>query len=264
MGTKHPISPNSSHLIKPCSSHCSFASSCTTTDLSSTSSPLRTTNHPLVTSLILTNHTPPTSAPCQPPTLHVNVRSQPYTFLNPFDHAPLRHFPPPTLLVLIVDYDHTSQPTPIFSTCFQPPPKVLCPTCGRYFTNQRLTCHQCSCQTFNSSNLNPFDHFNPIPSLTPTPPTLTWTWVSTLDVLGSFHLSLCHPCLYNRIPTTLQHDVQMTFRFPLDKLVQDSYNVVAWHLFFLLPQWCFVLPPHGGATGHKETHILPKCFIAID
>jgi hypothetical protein len=37
------------------------------TDLSSTSSPMQTTNHPLVTPLFLTNHAPPTSAPYHPP-----------------------------------------------------------------------------------------------------------------------------------------------------------------------------------------------------
>jgi hypothetical protein len=31
--------------------------------------------------------------------------------------------------------------------------------------------------------------------------------------------------------------------------------VVAWHLFLLLPQWCFVLPLHGEATRHKETWV---------
>ncbi len=54
--------PNSSHLIEPHNSHRPFASSCITTNLFSTSSQIQTTNHPLITLLILTNHTPPTSA----------------------------------------------------------------------------------------------------------------------------------------------------------------------------------------------------------
>jgi hypothetical protein len=91
---------------------------------------MQTTNHPLITLPILIKHTPPISAFYQPPTLHVNVGSQPYTFLNPFDHAHLGHFPPPILLVLAFGHDHTPQPTPISSTCPQPPPKILCPTCG--------------------------------------------------------------------------------------------------------------------------------------
>ncbi len=39
----------------------------------------------------------------------------------------------------------------------------------------------------------------------------------------------------NHIPTTLQRDVQMAFRFPFDKLAQDPYDVTIWHLFLLLP-----------------------------
>jgi hypothetical protein len=79
---------------------------------------MQTTNHPLITLPILTNHTPPTSAPYQPLTLHVNVGSQPYIFLNPFNHMLLGHFPLPSLLVLIVGHDYTPQPTPISSTRF--------------------------------------------------------------------------------------------------------------------------------------------------
>jgi hypothetical protein len=74
MGTKRPMSPNSSHFIEPHNFDHPFTSSCTTTNLSSTSSPMRTTNHTLITSLILTNHTPPTSpqpfCECGVPTLH--------------------------------------------------------------------------------------------------------------------------------------------------------------------------------------------------
>jgi hypothetical protein len=54
------------------------------------------------------------------------------------------------------------------------------------------------------------------------------------------------------------------FHFPLDKLAQHPYDVVAWYLLLLLPQWCFVLPPHGGAMGHNEMQIQLKCFLAID
>jgi len=55
--------------------------------------------------------------------------------------------------------------------------------------------------------------------------------------------------LYNRIVFTLQRDVQVAIHFPLDKLAQYPYDVAAWHLLLLLPQWCFVLPPHGKAVG---------------
>jgi len=56
----------------------------------------------------------------------------------------------------------------------------------------------------------------------------------------------------------------MTFHFPLDKLAQDPYNVTTWHLFILLFQWCFALPPHGEAIGHKETQIQFKYFLIGD
>jgi hypothetical protein len=141
MGTKHPMSSNSSCFIEPYNSHCPFTSSCATVNILSTSSPTQAINHPLVTLSILINHTPPTNSPYQAPTLHVNVGSQPYTFPNPFDHTQLGHFPLPTLLVPIVGHDHTPQPTPISSTHPQLPPKVLCPIYELQFTNQGLAHH---------------------------------------------------------------------------------------------------------------------------
>jgi hypothetical protein len=56
----------------------------------------------------------------------------------------------------------------------------------------------------------------------------------------------------------------VAFHFPLDKLTQDPYDVAAWHLFLLLFQWCFILPPHGGATGHREMQIQLKHFLVND
>jgi hypothetical protein len=32
------------------------------------------------------------------------------------------------------------------------------------------------------------------------------------------------------------------FFFPLDRLAHDPYDVVGWHLFLMLPQWCLALP----------------------
>jgi hypothetical protein len=118
MGTKHPMSPNSSRFIELDSSHHPFASSCATTNLSSTSSPMQTTNHPLITFLILTNHTPPICSPYQPPILHVNMGSQPYIFPNPLDHVQLRHFPPPTLLIPTIGYGHTPNLPPFLQHAF--------------------------------------------------------------------------------------------------------------------------------------------------
>jgi hypothetical protein len=46
-----------------------------------------------------------------------------------------------------------------------------------------------------------------------------------------------------------------------DKLAQDPYDVVVWHLFLLLSQWCLVLPPRGGAVKYRETWIWFKYFL---
>jgi hypothetical protein len=53
----------------------------------------------------------------------------------------------------------------------------------------------------------------------------------------------------------------MAFHFPLDKLMQDPYNVTIWHLLLFLPQWCLVLPPHDGVIGQKETRFQLKHFL---
>jgi hypothetical protein len=70
--------------------------------------------------------------------------------------------------------------------------------------------------------------------------------------------------LYNRIPIALQRDVQAVFHFPLDNLAHDPYNMVVWHLLLLLPQWCLILPLHGGATGHREMQIQLRHFLTCD
>ncbi len=111
-------SPNSSCLIKPHSFHRPFVSSCTTANLSCTSSPTQTTNHPLITLPILINHTPPINSTYWPLALCVNVGPRIYTFLNPFDHAQVRHFPPPILLVPTVGHHQTPEPTSIFQHTF--------------------------------------------------------------------------------------------------------------------------------------------------
>jgi hypothetical protein len=118
MGTKCPMSPNSSSFIEPHSSHRPFISSCAPTNLSSTLSPMQNRNHSLFTPPIPTNHTPPTNSPYQPQAFHVNVGSQPYTFPNPFNHVQLGHFSPPTLLVPTIGHDHTP---PTYSHFFNTP-----------------------------------------------------------------------------------------------------------------------------------------------
>jgi hypothetical protein len=145
MGTKHPMFPNSSHFIKPHSSHHPFASLCATTDLSSTSSPMQTPNHSLITLPILTNRTPPTSAPlptsnpsCEwkVPTLH---------FPKPLQSCTTRTFSP-SHSIGPYSWSWSYPPTyPFSSTRLQPPLKILCPTCRCQFINWGSVCHKHSC-----------------------------------------------------------------------------------------------------------------------
>jgi hypothetical protein len=74
-----------------------------------------------------------------------------------------------------------------------------------------------------------------MPSFTPIPIPIIWAWVLTLDFFKSFHLGFHYLQWYNCIPIVLQHDVQMVFYFPLNKVAQDLYDVVAWYLLLLLP-----------------------------
>jgi len=55
-----------------------------------------------------------------------------------------------------------------------------------------------------------------------------------------------------------------TLQLYIDKLTQDLYNVVAWHLLFMLPEWCLTLPLRGRVTKHKETWIWVKHFLTSD
>jgi hypothetical protein len=207
MGTKRHMFFSSLCFIEPCSSHCPFVLSCVITDLFFISSPMQTTNHPLVPPPPFNKPHTTYSSPYWPLILRVNVRFQPYTFLNPLDHVRVRPFPLSILLTPIVVHDQAPQPTPISSTRLQLSLKVSCPSFGAQFANQRLVRHQRSYQTFNSFNLNPCDHPNSMPSLVPIQLTSAWTWVSSLDVLRSFHLGFCRLQLYNYIPTVLWYDV---------------------------------------------------------
>jgi hypothetical protein len=54
------------------------------------------------------------------------------------------------------------------------------------------------------------------------------------------------------------------FCFPLYKLVHDPYDVSAWHLFLLLPQWYLVFAPLMGVIGHREMRIQVKRFVVGD
>jgi hypothetical protein len=45
--------------------------------------------------------------------------------------------------------------------------------------------------------------------------------------LSNFHLGLPQPHLYLWIPFTLQQKMQVVFRLPLDRLVQDPFDIIA-------------------------------------
>jgi hypothetical protein len=77
------MSPNSSCHTKFHRCHRSFVFSRSTTNLFSTSSPMHTTHHPLLPPITLTTQAPPMNSPYRPPTLHANLRSQPYTYPIP-------------------------------------------------------------------------------------------------------------------------------------------------------------------------------------
>jgi len=47
------------------------------------------------------------SSPYRPPTLHVNMGPQPYTFSNPFGHAHVEPFPPSIILALPIAHNQT-------------------------------------------------------------------------------------------------------------------------------------------------------------
>jgi hypothetical protein len=132
------------------------------------------------------------------------------------------------------------------------------------FTNRGVNCHQRSCQGSNSSNPNPYNHPSLIPSLASILLASAWTWVLSLDVLGSFHLGFCCFRLYNGIHITFRRDVQVAFHFPLDKLPHDPDDVATWHLLLLSPQSCFILPPCGKGTQHKEIWAQFKHFLTCD
>jgi len=153
-----------------------------------------------VTNNFQTNHIPPTNSPYQLLTLHVNVGSQPNTFLISLNNAHLKPFLPSTL-----NNAHIHDQTPKRACNFHL--KLLALHVDVNLPFERLVHHQCSYQGCNSSNPNLHDHHGPLPSFTPTPIALTWSWVWTLDFFKSFHLSFHCPQLYICIPTTLQHDV---------------------------------------------------------
>jgi hypothetical protein len=114
MGIKCFMSPSSPCHTKFYSYHHSFIFSHATTNLFSTSSPMHTTHHLLPPPIILTTQVPPMNSPYWPPSLHVNLRSQPYTFPIPINNTHVGPFPhllhQPLQLFMIKPYNLSLSP----------------------------------------------------------------------------------------------------------------------------------------------------------
>jgi hypothetical protein len=78
-----------------------------------------------------------------------------------------------------------------------PPPHVPCPSYGCLFNARRgLAWDQFSCishrQSFVLKSMLPL-------TLPRSPPSLTWTWITSIDIIDVFHLGLPCPCWYHHI-----------------------------------------------------------------
>ncbi len=93
----------------------------------------------------------------------------------------------------------------------------------------------------------------PMPLALPSsPPFLTWTWITSLDIIDVFHLGLPRPHSYHHIPYVLHVKVQHDLCIPLARLIVDPSNIVIWHAFLLFHSWCLSFPPRGGEKGHQK------------
>jgi hypothetical protein len=63
------------------------------------------------------------------------------------------------------------------------------------------------------------------------PPSSTWTWIASINIIDVFHLGLLHLRSYHHIPYSLKVVVQWTLHIPLHQLAFDPFDIVAWHFF---------------------------------
>jgi hypothetical protein len=114
MGIKHLMSPSSPCHTKFHSYHHSFLFSHATTNLFSTSFPIHTTHYPLFPPITLTTEAPLMNFPYWSPTLHANLKSQPYTFPIPINNTHVGSFPhllhQPLQLFMIKPYNLSPSP----------------------------------------------------------------------------------------------------------------------------------------------------------
>lgn len=93
MSIKHLLSSSSSCHTKFHNYPHSFVFSCPTTNLFSTSSPMHISHHLFLPPITLITQVSPMNSPYQPPALHANLRSQPYTFPIPINNTHVWPFP---------------------------------------------------------------------------------------------------------------------------------------------------------------------------
>ncbi len=82
-------------------------------------------------------------------------------------------------------------------------------------------------------------------------------------ILGLFKVHFACPCLFHKIPQTIQDGVKHAFRLPLHQIAQDSINESTWFLFLLLPRWCLHYN-QGGHSNQREVSTCLKRFMASD
>ncbi len=82
--------------------------------------------------------------------------------------------------------------------------------------------------------------------------------------LGTFHLGFFHPHLYVPIPSILNQEVQLFFWLSFDCSAGNPFDVATWHLCLLFLHWCFLFPPCGGASSHREAKAWLRQFLTSD
>ncbi len=70
-----------------------------------------------------------------------------------------------------------------------------------------------------------------MPTLQCSPPSSTWTWIESINIIDVFHLGLPCPHSYQHIMYTLRIDVQWILYIPLFQLTSNPFDIVTLHSF---------------------------------
>ncbi len=107
-----------------------------------------------------------------------------------------------------------------------------------YIARAGLTCHQASCTAYKQ--LLTFGVL--MPSTLPYfPPSLAWTWIASLDIIGIFHFGLPHPHSYHHIPYVFPHRSSTCFTYPFNLVGRQSIQHSRLAYIFVLPLLMFVI-----------------------